>query len=197
MEERGCDSILRFDKEMKEIFNGENPIRKAIMGYYGELVVANELKKLGFDNVIRKGNLTGYDLSIDNKKIEVRTSELKKERAFKKDMPAWGWKLQTNDRKGNPKEIKYDFIILVKLENDWHNYQLFMFSKDEIESMKLSYFSGYQTVARVIYFFFNCLDKAIEYDERRKGDKMITEQCIEFNRNPNKYKPDWNKLKSN
>ena len=112
-------------------------------------------------------------------------------------MPAWGWKLQTNDRKGNPKEIKYDFIILVKLENDWHNYQLFMFSKDEIESMKLSYFSGYQTVARVIYFFFNCLDKAIEYDERRKGDKMITEQCIEFNRNPNKYKPDWNKLKSN
>src|SRR5438132_4287203 len=89
-----CEEIIRFDKRMKEIL-GENPLRKALMGKYGELLTAALFKERDFD-VSREssGNLTSYDLQVNQYKIEVRTSELKKERAFPKNILAWGWKLQ-------------------------------------------------------------------------------------------------------
>jgi len=185
------DIILEFDKNMKSLNSGINPLRKCVMGYYGEVLVANEFKKRGF-NIQKKGGQAGYDLIVNGMNVEVRASEVKIERAFPKKITAWGWKLQTRDKNKNPKPIKYDFIILVKLDKDWKNHQLFMFSKKEVEDMKYTYFRGYQTVARVIYLFTNGIEEAIN-PENNKYD-MITSQCIEFNKNPSSFLIDWDKF---
>ena len=182
--------ILNFDKDMKLINNGINPVRKALMGYYGEIIVASEFRKRGV-SVERKGNLTGYDLLVNGKKIEVRTSEIKIERAFPNKITAWGWKLQSTNRKKEPKPINYDIIVLVKLKGNWKDYELFMLSHKEVEEVGITKFSGYQTVARVIYLFKNPLKEAIKKDK----NKMITKKCIEFNKNPKKFIINWNRLK--
>ena len=186
--EKGLNIILQFDREMKEIF-GENRVRKSIMGHYGELLVANELIKHDF-NVKFKGNLAGYDLLVNNKKIEIRTSQMKRERAFPERIKAWGWKLQTRDGKKMPIPIKYDFIILVKLNDTWEDYELFMLSKDEVEKIKDTYFSGYQTVARAFYLFKNPIEEA----QRNDKHNMITKECINFNKNTSKFLINWDKL---
>src|ERR1700731_3463106 len=97
---------------MKSIFPAANPLRKPLMGKYGEFVVAKEFEKRGHYSTRLGGNLSSYDLEIDGDKIEVRTSELKKERAFPDQIRAWGWKLQTYDRKGNLRPVKWDSIFL-------------------------------------------------------------------------------------
>src|SRR3989344_2946083 len=180
--------ILDFNKKMKSINNGINPVRKALMGYYGEIIVANESEKKGF-YCGKKGK--GYDLSVNGKKIEVRTSEIKIERGFSKKIKAWGWKLQSM-KKEEPETINYDFIILVKLGDNWKDYELFMLSKQEAEEVIITKPPFYQTVARIIYLFKNPLKEAIEADSYR----MITSKCREFNKNPKKFIIDWNKLKS-
>ncbi len=184
------DIILKFDREMKEANGGVNPLRKSIMGYYGEVIVANELRKrkIGFHE---KGGLAGYDLFVSGKsRLEVRTSAIKNERAFPKSISAWGWKLQTRDRDKNPNPIKYDLIALVKLDEDWRKYDIFMFSKEEVEKMKDTYFGGYQTVARSIYLFSNPMAEA----QRADKHGMITKECIAFNRHPEKFLVDWDRL---
>ncbi|MBM3247783.1 hypothetical protein FJZ17_04580 [Candidatus Pacearchaeota archaeon] len=182
------ETILKFDQDMKRINSGKNPLRKSIMGYYGETIVAEEFKKRGF-RVEEKGGQAGYDLSVNNKKIEVRTSEIKKEWAFPKDVRAWGWKLRTRDKNKKPNPIKYDFIILVKLEEDWSNYSLFILSREDVESMGAQYFSGYQTVANAIYLFKTPIEEAIKFDKERKPcdpklgtSQLITPKCIELNK---------------
>lgn len=175
---------------MKNINSGTDPLRKAIMGYYGERVAAKEFEKKRF-KVERKGGLSGYDLIVNGKKIEVRSSEIKKERAFPKKISAWGWKLQTMNKNGKPKLIKYDFVVLVKLQETWEKYQLFMLSKKEVMEVSRTKFKGYQTVARVIYLFKNSLKEAKKCDKY----KMITKKCEEFNLNPKKFLINLNRLK--
>ena len=189
-ENKACEYILDFDRKMKKLFEGENPLRKALMGKYGELLVADEFKKRGF-SVEVEGNLTSYDLIIEGKKVEIRTSEVKRERAFPKSIKAWGWKLQTNDRNRNPKELKYDVIVLVQLFDDWKKYNLYILSREEVESMRITSFSGYQTVARGIYLFENDLEEARKVDRH----EMITEKCEDFNNHPKKYLLKWGRMK--
>lgn len=189
--------LLKFDREMKAANNGENPLRKSIMGYYGESIVAKEFKEKGFE-VKEKGGLAGYDLLINNKRIEVRTSEIKKEWAFPNSIRAWGWKLRTRDKNKKPNEIKYDFIVLVKLEDDWSNYTLFILSKEDVEKMGVQYFNGYQTVATAIYLFKTPIAEALEFDNKRKPcnpelgtSQLITNKCLELNKNPSKFIINW------
>jgi len=184
-ESEACRDIIVFDKKMKELF-GNNPLRKALIGKYGEILVINEFKRRGFD-VKTAGNLTSYDLIVNGYKIEVRTSEVKRERAFPEKIRAWGWKLQTRNRSKEPKEIKYNFIILVQLYDDWTKFKLYLLSREQIEKMKETYFTGYQTVARAIYLFQNNLKEAVATDKH----KMITRTCIKFNKNPSKFMLDW------
>lgn len=181
-EEQACSEIRSFDARMKDIL-GKNPLRKSLMGKYGELLVASWFKKKGFDVSKVEGNLTSYDLIVNGQKIEVRSSELKRERAFPENIQAWGWKLQTRDRGEKPKKIKYDYIILAQLFENWEKYNLYVFSKNEIEIMRPTFFTGYQTVARAIYLFKNKLKEAQKYDKH----KMITKECIKFNKNPKRY----------
>src|SRR5580704_5985735 len=98
--EKACEEIISFDSKMKAIFSTTNPLRKALMGKYGEFVVAKEFQTRGQHPKGLGGNLTSYDLEIGSTRIEVRTSELKRERAFPELIRAWGWKLQTYDNKG-------------------------------------------------------------------------------------------------
>lgn len=191
-EELACDEIINFDKRMKRIFE-ENPLRRALTGKYGELRVAADLKRRGFTVEQVEGNLTPYDLVVNGHKLEVRTSEVKHERAFPKNVSAWGWRLQSRGRDGTPKEIKWEYIILVQLLDSWKRYRIHLLSKGQVEEVSETHFAGYQTVARVIYLFLSRKD----FKEAREHDKnnMITKACIEFNANPLKYKIDWNELK--
>jgi len=190
--ERACNEIIKFDSRMKRLF-GENPLRKQLMGKYGELLVASLFKRRGHKiSTEAAGNLTSYDLIVDGRKIEVRTSEIKKERAFPDPIRAWGWKLQTNDKNGAPKNLKYDFIILVRLFNRWDRFKLYILSKKQVMDVKVTRFRGYQTVARVIFLFKNPLRLARRLDSHR----MITESCADFNRCPSKFQLKWNRIRT-
>ncbi|PIT85537.1 hypothetical protein COU36_02700 [Candidatus Micrarchaeota archaeon CG10_big_fil_rev_8_21_14_0_10_59_7] len=168
------------------------------MGKYGEFIAIKEFKAHAFRVGERGGNLTSYDFIVNNQKIEVRTSELKHERAFPNDISAWGWKLQTRDRKGREKPIGYDFIVLVQLLEPWNKYALYLFSKSEIEKMPATYFRGYQSVARVLYLFKNRkhLENAIKSESKRKrNEKMITRAVLDFNKNPKKHLLHWQRVR--
>lgn len=180
--------MQKFNRKMRDAHEGDYPSRGDVMGYFGEIAAQNELDKRGIPYIV-KGGQAGYDILANGKKLEVRTSQLKSERCFPKNIMAWGWKLQPRNSRENkePTPLKCDMITLVKLEDDWENYEFFMFSKEEVEKMDEVHYGGYQTVARSIYLFKNPMEEAIKADKY----KMISKQCIEFNKNPEKHILNW------
>ena len=187
--------MLEFHKKMREAHmkthKGDYPTRGDVMGYFGELVVRNELKKREIPYTA-KGGQGGYDILANGKKLEVRTSQLKQERCFPKHIKAWGWKLQARDvrKDKKPVPLKYDLISLVKLNDDWDQYDIFLFSKEEVEKMDEIHYGGYQTVARGIYLFPDKIEKVLPDDK----NEMISGQCVEFNWNPKAHLIDWKKF---
>jgi hypothetical protein len=163
------------------------------MGYYGEVLMGDELRKRGIPYE-KKGGLAGYDLLVEGRiKLEVRTSELKNERCFPKNIRAWGWKLQKRNMNGedrSPVPLKYDLVTLVRLKGGWDKYDIFMFSREQVEKMEEIHYGGYQTVAKGIYLFQNPLEEAIKSDKHH----MISRQCRAFNRHPERFLIDWQRL---
>ena len=70
--------------------------KNLLMGFYGELLVLDQLKSKKIDFEYRGGQ-SRYDIKIKkgNKeiKLEIRTSPLKTERFFSKGIENWGWKV--------------------------------------------------------------------------------------------------------
>ena len=186
--------ILEFDRKMRKVRGGDYPVRRDVMGYYGEVLMGDELQKRGIPYEER-GGLAGYDLLVDDRiKLEVRTSELKNERCFPKNIMAWGWKLQKRNMKGedrSPVPLKYDLVTLVRLKDGWDKYDIFMFQREQVEKMEEIHYGGYQTVAKGIYLFQNPLEEAIKSDKHH----MISRQCRAFNKHPERFLIDWQKLK--
>ena len=178
------------------------------MGEYGELLVLSEIIELKKKNKIKyfnyKGGQSKYDIGIflndDSKvKLEIRTSPYKKEWFFSKAVMNWGWKLQSRNQVGDPKEPEYDWIILVKLDDEWKP-KYYTLSKSEVLKIQKFKWSGYKTVARAIHLFENVemLKKGKE-EEKKKREKypdirIIPKESEDFTKNPKKYELNWRKI---
>jgi hypothetical protein len=94
---------------LKDVILDENCIRmnkSVVKGYLGELIVLKKLQSDGYKPE-HFGNQSGFDIHLDDVKIDVKTSELKKDGS---DDEIWGWALRRKD-----KPIKYDAAVCVAL----------------------------------------------------------------------------------
>jgi hypothetical protein len=95
---------------LTKVIRDENCARmnkSVVKGYLGELNVLQKLQSDGYKPE-HLGNQSGYDILLDKVKIDVKTSELKKDGS---DDDIWGWALLRKD-----KPIKYDAAVCVALD---------------------------------------------------------------------------------
>jgi hypothetical protein len=84
-------------------------------GYLGELLVYQKLQEEG-NNLLQKGNQSGYDLEIlgTRIKIDVKLSTLKTE--VKNCPPYWGWALKHTNKK---RELSASHFVCVALDEHY------------------------------------------------------------------------------
>jgi len=126
------DLIISFKDDMKLLDiepEKKDKIPKKLVADLGEFYVLKELC-YRFKEVHPKGGQGGYDISVGEYKtrIEVKTSTLKNDGLYDKQMKLWGW---TVSRINQKKEYKFDILIGVALDDTWKNPKYYVFTYDE------------------------------------------------------------------
>lgn len=102
---------------LKQVLNDPNCNRlnkSNIKGYIGELYVYKLLKNNPHLIVEHLGNQSGYDIKVNDGqiRIDVKTSTLKNEYGFAKEVFYWGWALKSRSKK----KISCTHFVLVALD---------------------------------------------------------------------------------
>lgn len=127
---QAIQKILTFKKFFEKI----NPkLPRKLVGDLGEYFVYDELKKRGKKVELKSGQ-SGYDILVDDKiRVEVRTSLLKNEGIFSKEINFWGWRIENRNQKKNE---KFDFLVCVAFDDSWKNPKFYIFSYGEAYSVE-------------------------------------------------------------
>ncbi len=181
--------IIKF----KKIFDPINPtLPRRLVGELGEYYVLHKLKKLGFRGVEHKGGHAGYDIYLYDidKRIEVRTSLLKNEGSYPKDVMFFGWRVKNRDQKKGV--VKFDFLIGVGLKNSFKKPKFFVFSHKEAFSVGNINIGRFKSVQKKIHLFKDrkALMKAIASKPR-----FVTKYEKFINTHQTKFLDRWDKIK--
>lgn len=118
---------------LKKIILDENCNRmnkSVVLGYLGELIVLQKFNDEGYSPV-HKGKLSGYDILVRDKKIEVKTSRLKEDGFKNKN---WGWTLLKKNQ-----DVKYDIAVCLALNEKLEVEGYYCIDKENLESFKFSH----------------------------------------------------------
>lgn len=182
--------IIKF----KKIFDPINPaLPRRLVGEIGEYYVLRKLKKLGFRDIEHKGGQSGYDIYLGdiNKRIEVRTSLLKNEGTYPKDVIFFGWRVKNRRQKTNV--AKFDFLIGVALKNSFKKPKFFIFSHKEAFSVGNIDIGRFKSVQKKIHLFKDrkALMKAIA-----SRPMFVTKYEKFINTHQAKFLERWDKIKT-
>jgi hypothetical protein len=158
-----------------------------LVGLCGELLVKSKLSENNIPYT-SKGGQAGFDIVLeDGRRIEVRSSLLKNEGIYSKDVMFYGWRI-----KDRGKEEKYDFLICVAIDEGLTNPKFYIFTKDEAMKAGDVNIPRFRKVQKKLHLFRTLeeMNKAIE-----ERPNFVTEWEREVNKNQDKYKERWQILK--
>lgn len=132
--------------------NCKNMNKSNIIGYLGELLVAQKILDEGYF-IIQKGNQSGYDILVEKArnrkeiKIDVKCSTLKKE--IKGCPLYWGWALRHKNKK---RKIACTHFICVALDNKLEPLNYFVINKRNLNKFPSSAIRQFTNVKRSFAF---------------------------------------------
>ena len=180
--------IINFKKAVDEI--GSTRLPHKLIGELGEFYVINKLQSLGYKNIEHKGGHSRYDILLKDQdvKIEVRTSLLKNEGLYPKDIDFFGWRVKTKNQK---KDHKFDILIGIALPGSFKVPKFYLFTHKETEKLDIVTGGRFSNIATKIHLFKNqeILKKAI-----KAKPKHVTRFERYINRNPEKFLNQWSKI---
>ena len=170
---------VRLANEIKSIKNRRPPY---LAGLAGEFLVMQKLHDRGLKPK-PMGAQSGYDIQLeDGKRVEVRTSQSKREgvQAREKDVVDWGWRL-----KNRGKENKFDYVVCVALdERNIEDSECYMLSADEVDRAPSTTLPRFKKVEKKLWIYRS--REAMD-DIRRKNPQYLSDWEIEINQNRSKY----------
>ena len=154
------DLILSFKRDFKSLNihpEKKEKVPKKLVSELGELYVIHELMK-HFDNVEPYGGQAKYDIKVGDKRVEVKTSLLKNDGLYDKQVQFWGW---TVIRATQKEMKKFDFLVGVPLKDDWSVEGFYIFSYDEAVTNNTEVkIKRYPSISKKIHIFQNDQDFA-------------------------------------
>lgn len=190
--QKAIDHILSFKHDFETLnIQPEKKVKvpKKLVSELGELYVIRELLE-HFDNVVPHGGQAKYDINVGKTRIEVKTSLLKNDGLYDKQIQFWGWTVMRADQKDNK---KFDFLIGVSLKEDWSVQGFYVFSHDDAVTNNPDVkIKRYPSIRRKIHIFQNDQDflkaKQVCPEEVTDLEKRII-------RNNNDFLNRWDKIR--
>ena len=182
--------IIKF----KKIFDPINPaLPRRLVGELGEYYVLRKLKKLRFKGAEHKGGYAGYDIYLHDigKRIEVRTSLLKNEGTYPKDVKFFGWRVKNRSQKKDT--IKFDFLVGVALKASFKKPKFFIFTHKEAFSVSDINIGRFKSVQKKIHLF---KDKKALIKAITSKPGLVTRYEKYINRHQAKFLDRWDKVTS-
>jgi len=141
--------IISFKEDVERLDidpDKKKKIPKKLVADLGEFYILRELCNR-FKEVLPKGGQGSYDIRVGEhkKRIEVKTSTLKNDGLYDKQMKFWGW---TVSRENQKREHKFDILIGVALDDTWKKPEYYVFNYDDAcvknSNVKLKRFKNIQ-----------------------------------------------------
>lgn len=179
--------IIKF----KRIFDKIDPkIPRKLVGEIGEFYALRELCKRGFKKIRHKGGQSGYDIYLEDngKRIEVRTSLLKSEGVFPKNIQFFGWRVKNRNQK---KKAKFDVMIGLALDNTFKYPKFYIFTYKEAFSVGDVKIGRFNNVQKKIYLF---KDKRAYKEAIRLKPNLVTKYERYINKHPDRFRNKWSKI---
>ena len=159
-----------------------------LVGFCGELLVKSKLAENGI-RFLSKGGQAGFDIELKDsgKRIEVRSSLLKNEGIYPKDIMFYGWRIKDRDS-----EVKYDYLVCVAFDEELTNPRFYIFTRDEALQAGDVSIPRFKKVQKKLHLF-----RSVEEMERaiKERPKYVTEWERYVNLNSGKYEDRWEILK--
>ncbi|MDE4907163.1 hypothetical protein L0665_00780 [Methanogenium marinum] len=177
--------------ERSDIESGKKEkIPKKLVADLGEFYCLKELSNR-FKEVQPKGGQGSYDICVGehNKRIEVKTSTLKNDGFYDKNVDFWGW---TVSRQGQKKEHKFDILIGVALDDSWRRPEYYIFNYEEafINNSNVE-LKRFKSIQKKIHIFQDENDLTVAQSVSPDG---ITENEGYFNRHKSEFLNGWDKI---
>jgi len=159
-----------------------------LVGLCGELLVKSKLAENGI-RFLSKSGQAGFDIELkdSDKRIEVRSSLLKNEDIYPKDIMFYQWRIKDRDS-----EVKYDYLVCVAFDEGLTNPRSYVFTRDEALQAGDVSIPRFKKVQKKLHLF-----RSIEEMERaiKERPKYVTEWERYVNLNSGKYENRWEILK--
>jgi len=118
----------------------------------GELLVKSKLNELGI-RFVPQGPQARCDILLlgrnTNNRIEVRTSTLKNEGLYPKQIMFHGWRIQ--DQKED--DVSYDFLVCVALDENLENPEFYLFTREEVRKAGNVEIQRFANVKKKLHLF--------------------------------------------
>ena len=161
-----------------------------LVGFCGELLVKSKLAENGI-RFLSKGGQAGFDIELKDsgKRIEVRSSLLKNEGIYPKDIMFYGWRIKNSNSK-----VKYDYLVCVAFDERLTNPRFYVFTRDEALQAGDVSIPRFRNVQKKLHLFRSLeeMEKAVE-----ERPSYVTEWERHVNRSRDKYEDRWEILKTN
>ncbi len=168
-------------------------IANKLLGSLGELYVMSELQEQGYQPQL-KGGQAGYDIFLDDKpprRIEVKTSVLKKEGVYSEVVLYFGWKVESWNQK---KKNKYDVLVCVAMNDCFKKHDFYIFSREDISRLdSVPKVGRFTSVKKKIHLFEN--KKGFQKAVKEKPAYVTSLERV-INKNPQRFRNQWDKIKN-
>jgi hypothetical protein len=197
--DKAINLMLSFKKNFQNLDiknDKKEKVPKKLISELGEFYVFRELGKR-FKDIELKGGQGKFDIRVGKNRIEVKTSTLKFDRLYNKQIEFWGWtvkKARKNDKQ-KIDEQRFDFLVGVALYESWENPEFYVFTFEEAYTKNFDvYVEQYPSIQKKIHIFKNEQDllNAIEFSHNK-----VTNQECHINRNKSKFLNQWAKIQEN
>ena len=190
--DRAIDTIISFKNQFETLDieqKKKEKVPKKLVSELGEFYVICQLLQR-FNDVEPKGGQAPYDIKVGDKRIEVKTSLLKNEGLYDKQVQFWGWTVQRADQKNNN---KFDYLIGVALDSTWKKPTFYIFTFEEAFTKNSDInMKRYPSIRKKIHIFQNEQDLN---NTKKKCPLEITDLECKIISNPFDYANQWNKIR--
>jgi hypothetical protein len=191
--QKAIDLILSFkrDFEKLDIESGRKvKVPKKLVSELGEIYVINELLE-HFNNVEPRGGQGKYDIKVGEIRVEVKTSLLKNDGLYDKQLQFWGWTVKRANQKDNR---KFDILVGVTLNKDWKVEGFYIFNFDEAYTQNCDVtITRYPSIMKKIHIFQNERDFS---SAQQISPNEVTELEERIILNKKDFLNRWDKIKS-
>ena len=185
---KAIKTITDFRKAF-DVIDPKTPRR--LVGDLGEFYVLQQFKKLGLDPE-HKGGHGGYDIYLkkNNKRIEVRTSLLKNEGVYLKEIEFFGWRVENMNQK---RSEKFDYLVCVALDDKFIKPKFYIFTYKEAFMVDDVNIGRFKNVKKKIHLFKDI--KTYKTALKSKQSHLITSYEKKINTKPSLFQDKWRKIK--